>query len=193
MLLHSCPLDVLERGEAIGALVEAKQAGKIRFAGYSGDNEAAAFAASHPDISVLQTSINICDQRNIDHVLPIARQRNVGVMAKRPIANAAWKPLQQQPGMYADYARTYTERLTAMNITPQTAGIDLDWPSFALRFVLSQEGVHTAIIGTTRMEHAQANIKAVEEGPLPDSVVDKVRAAFRNAEQAAGETWLGQT
>ena len=55
MLLHSCDLPTLKKGEALGALVKAKNAGKIKFAGYSGDNQAAAFAdmveriASHAD------------------------------------------------------------------------------------------------------------------------------------------------
>src|SRR5215203_2676783 len=40
MLLHSCDKDVLERGEAVGALARAREAGKIRCAGYSGDNDA---------------------------------------------------------------------------------------------------------------------------------------------------------
>src|SRR5436305_1558628 len=49
MLLHSCDLPTLKKGEAIGALVRAREAGKIKFAGYSGDNEAAAWAAAHPE------------------------------------------------------------------------------------------------------------------------------------------------
>src|SRR4051794_26029558 len=45
MLLHSCELDTLKKGEAVAALAKARDAGKIKFAGYSGDNEAAAYAA----------------------------------------------------------------------------------------------------------------------------------------------------
>src|SRR3954452_14270988 len=50
MLLHSCDLQTLQKGEALRALVKAREAGKIRFAGYSGDNETAAWAAAQADI-----------------------------------------------------------------------------------------------------------------------------------------------
>jgi aryl-alcohol dehydrogenase-like predicted oxidoreductase len=42
--LHSCGVDVLERGEIIQALLDAREAGKTRHIGYSGDNEAAEWA-----------------------------------------------------------------------------------------------------------------------------------------------------
>jgi aryl-alcohol dehydrogenase-like predicted oxidoreductase len=38
MLLHSWNLEVLQRGEALGALIRVWDAGEIRFVGYSGDN-----------------------------------------------------------------------------------------------------------------------------------------------------------
>jgi aryl-alcohol dehydrogenase-like predicted oxidoreductase len=56
MLLHSCELDVLKQGDALDALIRAREAGKVRHVGYSGDNEAVAYAAiaarrrRHPDI-----------------------------------------------------------------------------------------------------------------------------------------------
>ena len=37
--LHSCTVEVLEKGDVIRALQDAKAAGKTRFIGYSGDNE----------------------------------------------------------------------------------------------------------------------------------------------------------
>jgi len=195
MLLHSCEKEILERGEAVGALAAARDAGKIRFAGYSGDNDAAAYAATLPDIALIETSVSIADQHNIDAVLPGCRKRNLAVLAKRPIANAAWKPRDAQPGMYKDYASTYTDRLAKMDLNPADLGFpaapEQAWPELALRFTLSIPGVHCAIIGTTRPENARANIAIAEKWPLPPAIVDHIRAAFRAADPS-GE-WLGQT
>jgi aryl-alcohol dehydrogenase-like predicted oxidoreductase len=200
MLLHSCPLEVLERGDAIAALTNAREQGKIRFAGYSGDNDAVAYAATLDAISVIETSVNIADQANITSVLPIARQHNVGVIAKRPIANAAWKAPEHQPGMYKDYASDYTERLKKMDITPADVGFigngasgdqERDWPQLALRFTLSFPEVHTAIIGTTNPKNAKKNIDFANKGRLPSDVVEKIRAAFHHADPVGA--WKGLT
>jgi len=195
MLLHSCDQRTLQTGQALAALVKAKEAGKIRFAGYSGDNETAAYAAGLPDVSVIETSVSIADQANIDLVLPIARKNNLGVIAKRPIANAAWKEISSQPSFYKEYARTYTERLAAMKLSPAALGIpgppQTAWPELALRFTLSQEGVNTAIIGSTRLDNARSNISYANKGPLAPSIVQQIRKAF-NAAQGT-QRWTGQT
>jgi aryl-alcohol dehydrogenase-like predicted oxidoreductase len=192
MLLHSCDLETLKKGDALGALVKARDAGKIRHAGYSGDNETVAYAAALPDVAVIETSINIADQRNIDVALPVARQHNVGMIAKRPIANAAWKEPSQQPGMYKSYASTYTDRLKQMKLDPKALGFagETGWPELALRFTLSQPGVHTAIIGTTNPDNARLNLSIAEKGALPADTVEKIRAAFRVADPSG--SWTGE-
>jgi aryl-alcohol dehydrogenase-like predicted oxidoreductase len=195
MLLHSCELEILERGEAIGALLEAREAGKIRHLGYSGDNEAAVWAAKHPEVAVIETSVNICDQANVDTVLRETRGRAIGVLAKRPIANGAWRRTSEISPFYLNYSRDYAARLSAMGVTPADLGFDGDpaqaWPEIALRFTLAQAGVTTAIVGTTRETHLKANLAAAEKGPLPADAVEILRAAFRKAEAASGETWPG--
>jgi aryl-alcohol dehydrogenase-like predicted oxidoreductase len=193
MLLHSCALNVLKHGEPLAALIKAREAGKIRFVGYSGDNEAAAYAAGLSEIAVIETSISIADQANIDLVLPVSRKNRLGVLAKRPIANAAWKDPTQQPGIYAGYAKPYHDRLKKMNLDPAGLGITGPdaWAELALRFTLSQSGVHTAIIGTTNPDNANTNIAAAEKGPLPDGVVKQIREAFRAANP--DRSWTGQT
>jgi aryl-alcohol dehydrogenase-like predicted oxidoreductase len=194
MLLHSCDLRTLQVGDALGALVRAREAGKVRFVGYSGDNEAAAYAAALPDVAVVETSVSVADQANIHSVLPACVRHDVGVLAKRPLANAAWKDIDEQPGMYKSYARTYTDRLAKMRLDP--AALDFSgppqqaWPELALRFTLSQPGVHCAIIGTTNPENARTNLAAAEKGPLPPDAVRRVRQAFRAADPK-GE-WTGQ-
>jgi aryl-alcohol dehydrogenase-like predicted oxidoreductase len=194
MLLHTCELETLQKGEALSALLAARKAGKVRHVGYSGDNDAAAHAAGLADVAVIQTSVNLADQANIEAVLPAAQARKIGVMAKRPIANAAWKPTSRQPGPYGGYALEYHNRLKKMGVSPAALGIpgsaDAAWPELALRFTLSHAGVHTAIIGTTNEANANANIAAAARGPLPADVVEKIRAAFRRAR--GSDSWPGQ-
>lgn len=199
VLLHTCDLDVLKKGEALAAVVEARDAGKTRFIGYSGDNDAAVWAAGRDEVDVIEMSINIADQANIDTVLPVCRERDVGVLAKRPIANAAWKGASQQRGMYADYAKPYEKRLAAMGVTPGDLGYsghpEVEWPEIALKFTLAIQGVHTAIVGTTNEANAWANVQAVGGSPLREQAVQRLRDAFRKAraEGEAGESWEGLT
>lgn len=196
LLLHSCDLDVLEQGEAAEALIKAREAGKTTALGYSGDNEAAVAAAGMDWVDVIETSVNICDQHNIDTVLPACKTNNVGVIAKRPIANAAWNPLNKQRGLYKQYAKTYHERLNKMDISPVELGYhghaEVEWPEIALKFTLAIAGVDAAIVGTTSTVNASANIEAVNKNPLREQAVAKLRQAFKDAERASGEDWLGQ-
>jgi aryl-alcohol dehydrogenase-like predicted oxidoreductase len=193
MLLHTCDEQVLKKGEALGALVKARQEGKLRFVGYSGDNHAAAYAATLPDVAVIETSISIADQANIDIVLPAARKHDVAVLVKRSIANAAWKRTEQQPGFYGGYAQPYADRLAKMKLDPASLGItgprDLAWPELALRFTLSQMGVNSAIIGTTNPDNIRRNIEIANKGPLPEQTVQKIRTAFTAAR--GNDNWPG--
>ena len=84
MLLHSYDMDLLVQGEALAVLAAAKDAGKIRHIGYSGDNHALAWAVQQPLISVVEASYNIVDQANAAQALSDAHERQVGVIAKRP-------------------------------------------------------------------------------------------------------------
>ena len=43
------------------------------------------------DVEVIETSVNFCDQANLDGALTAAGRNGKGVIAKRPIAHAAWK------------------------------------------------------------------------------------------------------
>ena len=172
-----------------------REAGKIRFAGYSGDNEAAAFAAGLPDVDVLMCSVSICDQVNLEAALPAAARSGPGVIAKRTVANAAWKPLEAQQGVYRDYVKPYADRFREMALDPRDLGFSGPeaWMEIALRFTLAEPGVHVVSVGTTSPANAEANLRLLEAGPLDPATVARIRKAFRTARERSGDAWPGLT
>lgn len=187
VFLHSCSESELHKGEAIEALQTARQRGYTRYIGYSGDSRAAHFAAESGAFDALQVSINIADQEAIDLTMPIAREKNIGVIAKRPIANVAWKTGHKP---IDSYHHEYWERLRKLNYDflrnddrEKTVGI-------ALRFALSVPGVHTAIVGTKHPDRWEQNARLLEAGALSETEFQAIRHRW---EEVAPRIWVGQT
>jgi aryl-alcohol dehydrogenase-like predicted oxidoreductase len=179
--LHSCPLEVLERGEVVTALQSTVRAGKVRVAAYSGDNAPLAWAIASGAFGSVETSINLVDQRASERALPSAKEHGLGVIAKRPAANAPWR-FAARPT--ASDVALYWERWRALGLDPGP----YDWTELALRFAAYEDGVHCAIVGTSRLEHLRQNVEQVEKGPLPLETMTAIHAAFR----AHGAGWEGQ-
>lgn len=185
--LHGCSEAVLRKGDAIAALQTAREKGYARYIGYSGDSLAAKYAVECGAFDTLQTSINIADQEAIELTLPLARENQLGVIAKRPIANAAWKE-NHKP--IDSYHHAYWDRLSKLHYE-FIRQMDLEESiAHALRFTLSLPGVHTAIVGTTKPERWLQNAKIVEAGLLSDAEVRGIRDRW---EEFAPATWIGQT
>ena len=169
--LHSCGVDVLERGEAIQALLEAKQAGKTRYVGYSGDDQAALWAIASGQFDTLQTTFNLLHQGARKEVFPRAKARGMGIIAKRPIANAAWGA----PAGTDATREWYRQRAQAMMDMGPIPGAPQDPLLLALGFVLAHAEVDTAIVGTRDPQHMQANVEMVEHQlPIPAQVVEEL-------------------
>jgi aryl-alcohol dehydrogenase-like predicted oxidoreductase len=173
--LHSCSHDTLRQGEVIEILQRAKAAGKTRYIGYSGDRLAALYAVSCGAFDTLQISVSIADQESIDLTIPKATAQRMGVIAKRSVANGAWKS-QQEPADQVD--RIYWERLKALNYDFLKGDYELI-ASTALRFTMSVPGVDIVLIGTTNPRHLQYNLAQVEAGPLPQSQYKAIRSRWK--------------
>jgi aryl-alcohol dehydrogenase-like predicted oxidoreductase len=173
-------MDILERGEVIKALEAARSAGKVRVIAYSGENEALEYAVVSNLFTGIMASINICDQRILDRALPWAKDRNMGVISKRPVANAPWR-FPNRP--YGDYAEEYWHRWKTMQVN-----IGMDWQEAAIRFSAFTWGVDSLIIGSRNIAHIRENIAFVERGPLDATVYNRLRQAFRENDRG----WTGQ-
>jgi aryl-alcohol dehydrogenase-like predicted oxidoreductase len=183
--LHSCSLEELTRGDVIRALEDARQRGWTRYIGYSGDGAAARHAVECGRFDTLQTSVSIADQEAIDLVLPVAAAREVGVIAKRPIANVAWR-YARKPA--EPYYQAYWSRLRVLEFAflGRETGKAV---ATALRFTLSVPGVATAIVGTAKAERWSENAAMLRAGPLPRREFDRIRARWR---EVADASWGGQ-
>jgi aryl-alcohol dehydrogenase-like predicted oxidoreductase len=183
--LHSCSESELRKGEVIDALQTARERGYTRYIGYSGDSRAAHFAVECGAFDTLQTSISIADQEAIGLTLALAREKQMGVIAKRPIANAAWKTGHRP---IDSYHHEYWERLRKLNYDFLHDDLEKSI-SIALRFTLSLPGVHTAIVGTKKPERWEQNAKLLEAGPLDERTFRKIRERW---EECAPRIWIGQ-
>lgn len=183
--LHSCGVDVLERGEVIQALLDAKQAGKTRFVGYSGDNETALWAVESGLFDTLQTSFNLVDQRARTRLFPQAKAKGMGIITKRPIANGVWRA-SQSPSEYAD---TYFERAQEMAALGPVPGAPEYRILLSLGFTFAHDDVDTIIVGTHNPEHMRTNIQWVEtELPIPTEAVTELHRRF----EELGAEWEQQ-
>ena len=186
MQFHSPPLATLKNGRALQVLQKARERGQARFIGCSIDSDDAVYAVESGAFDTLQISVSIADQEAIDRVLPKAAARGMGVIVKRPIANAAWRHGKQPPGDW--YTRPYWDRLQKLNYDFLRRGIE-DAVEVALRFTLGTAGVTTAIVGTTRVERIAQNIEHANAGPLPPAEYEAIRARWR---LVAPPAWTGQ-
>jgi aryl-alcohol dehydrogenase-like predicted oxidoreductase len=179
--LHSCSKDILLKGEVIDALEKAKSDGKIKIAAYSGENESLDYAVHLGRFSSIQTSVNVADQRALCDLIPKAKENGMGVIAKRPVANALWKYNERPAG---NYAEEYWSRWQIMKLY-----FDIDPQELFIRFSAFAPGVDSAIIGTSRIEHLKSAVSAVNKGVLPEDIFRNIRNSFSEND----DNWIGKT
>lgn len=184
--LHSCARPILEMGECIEALEELKRQGKTRFIGYSGDSDAALFAVQTGRFDTLQISVSIADQESIERVLPLAAEKNMGVIAKRPLGNVAWvHETKPQNWYHQEYWARY--RHLDYDFLKGDLGAAIER---ALLFTLTAPGVHTAIVGTSKPGRWKQNAALLERGTRLDlPAYEQIRAHWR---ERAKPNWIGQ-
>ncbi len=170
--LHSCPVDVLRGSGVVEALLREVKSGRVRVAAYSGDNEALDWAIDSGAFGSVQCSYNICDQRVGYELLPRLKRKGLGVIVKRPLANAPWRRAVRPDGPSSGM---YWDRFQAMGF----ADWSVDWSDVALRFAAFTDGVHSCIVGTGRAEHLERNAVSVARGPLDASVARKILDSYR--------------
>lgn len=179
--LHSCGLDVLERGDVVDALGRAVAAGKVRVAAYSGEGDALAWAVRSGAFGSVQCSVSVVDQAVLDGSVAEAARRGVGVVAKRALGNAPWR-FGERPAE-PDVAEAW-DRFRALALDPGA----LDWTELFARFAAFAPGVSAVLVGTRSIANLEAAVRAAGRGPLDADRVAALRAGFARV----GADWGGR-
>jgi diketogulonate reductase-like aldo/keto reductase len=103
-------------------------------------------------IDFVQVTYNILDREVEQRILPIAREKGMGVIINRPY---------RRGGLIRQFAGQPLPKWVS------ETGAE-SWAQFLLRYVISHPAVTCAIPATTRVDHVRENL-ATAAGPLPDA------------------------
>ena len=167
--LHSCEKHLLEQGDVIRALQDCKEEGKTKFIGYSGDNEAAEWAVKSNLFDALQTSYSVSDQRaRSKNILSESKNSNLGIIAKRPIGNAALLGVRnhRNNSTHDSFGQAYDEYFK--RVLKMSDELDIDLNTFdpielSMAFSLLRDEIHVLIIGSKNLSHVKENIKFMSQ------------------------------
>jgi len=147
-LLHSPGVETVRDPRVMAALASMKSAGLVRYVGISCDTAPVAEAClEQSGIDCLQVPVSVADQTMSSTVLPRARERGVGIIAREPLAGGR---------VLADP----TVRAVATSVPDRTAS------GVALRFVAQNPGVDVVLAGMSCVDHVRANLVGLAEPAL---------------------------
>lgn len=196
--LHCPPTEVYYLPEVFGFLDDLVTAGKIKYYGVSVEKvEEALKAIEYPNVQSVQIIFNIFRQRPTDLFFDLAKQRQVGILARVPLASGLLSgKMTRQTTFAADDHRNFNRYGQAFDVGETFAGVDYDvaldaveqlrplvpagasMAQFALRWILMFDAISCAIPGAKNAQQALANAQAANLPPLSDEVMARVRAIY---------------
>ncbi len=139
-------------------LAERKRDGGIRYLGLTtshGSRHAEMAQVMKEDaVEFVQLTYNTLDREAENRLLPMAADMGKAVIANRPFRRGALPDaLRGKP--LPDWSREF--------------GIE-NWPQYLLKFIISHPAITCAIPATSKVEHMEENMRAME-GPVPDAAM----------------------
>lgn len=197
--LHCIPREVMARGEIFDWLRTVQQEGLVSYFGSSVETvEEALICAGHDDLTSLQVIFNIFRQKLVDELLPVAAEKNIGIIVRLPLASGLLSGKFTADTTFADSDHRHFNRDgQCFNVGETFAGIPfakgvelvdtikpwvpegLTMAQMAMRWILDHPAVTTIIPGASRPQQAMENARVSDLEPLPRELHDKLRDFYR--------------
>ncbi len=196
--LHCPPTEVLYRPEVFGALDDLRRAGKIRNYGVSVEKvEEALKAIEYPDVTSIQIIYNIFRQRPADLFFRQAKQKNVAVIVRVPLASGLLSGKVSRDTAFAkDDHRNFNRHGAAFDVGETFAGVPFEvglkaveevrklvpagasMAAFALKWILMNEAVTVVIPGARNEAQAKGNAAAAELAAISTDVMTATQEIY---------------
>ena len=176
------------QGDWLEAVERLKADGKIRFFGVSINDRQPANAIKLIEsgaVDTVQVIYNIFEQAPEDELFPAVEKANVGVIVRVPfdeggLTGKVTPDTDFPPG---DFRNSYFAGGRKQETWDHVQGIvsDLDvpierLPEIALRFCFTHPAVSTVIAGMRALRNVDANVDAIDAGPLSKHELELLRA-----------------
>ncbi|HEX5690781.1 MAG TPA: aldo/keto reductase, partial [Roseiflexaceae bacterium] len=172
--IHNVDEHVLAQREMIAEVFgAAKHAGKVRAVGGSTYGAELPLAALETDLfDMLQVTYSVLDQRLADQVLPLAAERNVGVMVRSILLKGA---LTTRGDFLPDRLAALRERSRQFRALVTESGVGASPVQAAIAFGLAHPQIQAVLVGvrSARELHEALGALLVE---LPDAFVEQLHA-----------------
>ena len=196
ILLHCPPPSVYARDDIFAELERLKKAGKIADYGVSIEKVEEGIQAMEYDISAMEVIFNMFRLKPLDQLFPIAADRNVGIIARVPLASGLLTGRYTKDTVFEPQDhRTYNREGAAFDKGETFSGIpyDLgleaaealktvfgtsDLAPYAIRWILMHPEVSVVIPGASKAEQVVSNIRAAELPALTDEQMKAVRDIY---------------
>ena len=196
--LHCPPTQVYYMPETFGVLDDLVKQGKLRFYGVSVEKvEEALKAIEFPNVQTVQIIYNIFRQRPAELFFRQAQTRQVGIMARVPLASGMLTgKLRHESRFDPDDHRAFNRHGESFDRGETFSGVDYETglaavdelralvpagqtlTQFALRWILMDDAVTVVIPGARNAAQAKANAEAAALAPLTAETMTAAREIY---------------
>ena len=196
--LHCIPMEAMRRGDIFDWLRAEKEAGTIAHFGASVETvEEAILCLEQADILSLQVIFNIFRQKLVKELLPLAKDRGVGIIARLPLASGLLSGKFTTDTRFAESDhRNYNCDGQFFNVGETFAGLPFEkgvelaenvrvilpenekMAQQALRWILDHDAVSVVIPGASSVEQAVSNAGASGLSPIDDAAHARLREFY---------------
>jgi aryl-alcohol dehydrogenase-like predicted oxidoreductase len=196
--LHCPPTDVYYRPEVFEILDDLVKQGKVRHYGVSVERvEEGLKAIEYSGVSSVQIIFNILRQRPAETFFQAAQRKNVGIIARVPLASGLLAGKMSKGSTFApDDHRAFNRHGQAFDRGETFCGVDFEYAldvvdslralvapettmaQFALRWILMQPEVSCVIPGAKRVDQVDENCSAADLPPIASDTMAAVRSLY---------------